>query len=360
MSRVGKRLSNRQVSAEASEWFVSFRFDAVDASEQKRFSEWLLRSPEHIQAYLEVTGVWSDLPGADPNSRLDVAALIERARAQTGDVIALGETLGPITRATSADSAAPTRARRGFIAAAVAVALAASIAAVTVWRFNADTYSTGVAEHRTITLADRSTITLDARTRIRVRLSRTQRSIELVAGRALFDVTKDELRPFVVTAGERKVVAVGTQFDVDKRQSSTVVTVLEGRVAVMSEGARAVGSSESGSPAAVAPVYLSAWDQAVVTPSAPVSPKHLDRGVVAALTQRKLVFDATPLAEVVEEFNRYNQRVLVVDDAELRSLGISGIYSSTDPTSLVRFLSDVPGIHVRESDREIHIAKISP
>jgi len=61
------------------------------------------------------------------------------------------------------------------------------------------------------------------------------------------------------------------------------------------------------------------------------------------------------LASVVEEFNRYNTRRLVISDPELRSMGISGVYSSTDPDSLLAFLRAQTHIKLVESDREIRI-----
>ena len=54
-----------------------------------------------------------------------------------------------------------------------------------------------------------------------------------MTGQALFTVAKDPRRPFVVSADHTRVRAVGTQFDVQKRTSGTTVTVLEGRVAIL-------------------------------------------------------------------------------------------------------------------------------
>jgi hypothetical protein len=58
---------------------------------------------------------------------------------------------------------------------------------------------------------------------------------------------------------------------------------------------------------------------------------------------------------VLEEFNRYNRRQLVVEDRELGDFRISGVYSSTDPSSLIRFIRAQPGMRVEESDSEVRI-----
>jgi ferric-dicitrate binding protein FerR (iron transport regulator) len=57
---------------------------------------------------------------------------------------------------------------------------------------------------------------------------------------------------------------------------------------------------------------------------------------------------------VTAEFNRYNTIQLVIEDPKLRDFQISGVYSSTDPSSLLRFLRD-QGVKVTEGQKEIRI-----
>ena len=76
------------IIAEASAWFIEFRAGDADGDARVRFIEWLRRSPEHIHAYLEISGVWAELPTADPEGKIDIEALIERARGEP-DVIPL-------------------------------------------------------------------------------------------------------------------------------------------------------------------------------------------------------------------------------------------------------------------------------
>ena len=71
--------------------------------------------------------------------------------------------------------------------------------------------------------------------------------------------------------------------------------------------------------------------------------------------QKRLIFEDTPLAEVAEQFNRYNSRRLLIPDPQLQSVEISGVYSSTDPDSLLGFLRAQPNIELIETDREIRV-----
>jgi len=86
-------------------------------------------------------------------------------------------------------------------------------------------------------------------------------------------------------------------------------------------------------------------------------PRPADLRAATAWTQRKLVFDMTPLAEVVQEFNRYNTRKLVVSDAALVEFHVTGIFSSADPTSLLQFLQAQGDIDVVEAGGEIRISR---
>jgi ferric-dicitrate binding protein FerR (iron transport regulator) len=72
------------------------------------------------------------------------------------------------------------------------------------------------------------------------------------------------------------------------------------------------------------------------------------------------VFEGTPLTEVVEEFNRYNERQLVITDDRLSEFYVSGIYASPDPASLLNFLRTEPEILVTESREQVRIARKRP
>lgn len=389
---------NRQILEEASDWFVDFRVGDVDAAAGERFDEWLRRSPEHIRAYWEIATTYVELPSLAEASKLDVDALIAYAHSDGNVVpISAGAPRGE-TRVTAQDALGTERAtrhpvRRRRIIAAAACLFVATIAAAFWWQDrHYPRYSTDVGERRSLTLADGSTVDLDARSSIRVEFSSAERRIELLDGQALFQVAKNRQRPFVVRSGEATARAVGTEFSVYRRSSGTTITVLEGRVAVYTGtedapahssrpvpqglnpsrrdlaqprapgaggGAPALPAVPAGpaDPVGGAAVLLSAGEQVTVTPAAAVAaPQHVDLTATTAWMQRPLmILDGTKLSDVVEEFNRYNHRQLVIESAKLSDFRVSGVYSSTDPASLLRFLREQPGIRIIESDAEVRI-----
>jgi len=363
---------NKQVYEEASEWLVELRVGDVDAATRERLDAWFRESPHHIRAFLELSSIWEDGSDPDLDRGKSTDVLIARARAAP-NVIPL-EQGEREPRRPREDS---TRVHRSvFAPVALATILSwRSVLAISVvltcltaglgvlHNYSSPTYATDTGEQRSIRLRDGSQLTLNSRSRVRVRFSERERDVELLEGQALFQVAKDPARPFVVRSDSTRVRAVGTLFDVYRKATGTTVTVVEGRVAVLPmlnvpgpalDRARAPDIADSGDSHAI---LVSAGEQVTVTPSAVTQPTHANVAVATAWTQRELVFDLTPLPDVAQEYNRYNVRQLIVSDAKLKDFHVTGVLSSTDPTSFLRFLRAQPGISVEETDREIRISK---
>ncbi len=342
---------NTQVYERACEWLVELRAVEPDESTRSAFHAWLKEAPAHLAAYLEVTALWNESAGIPVREKWPMEALIAEARRGDDNVIALSDLPSGSGEKCSAAKSTRTRRRWAFAAsiAAVSVALGAGFLW---WELQATTYVTAIGEQRSVSLPDGSTVHLNARSKVRVRYSQQMRLIDLRQGQALFDVAQESARPFIVASDAVRVSAIGTKFDVNRTPNGITVTVVEGRVAVSSlppgqvEGAKA-------EPASV----LSAGEQAVVTAAAVETTRRADPVRVTAWMQRRLVFASTPLSEVVEEFNRYNERQLVVRDQALESFEIDGVFSSTNPAALVRFLRERPGVGVVERGDAILITK---
>ncbi|MHB8813753.1 MAG: FecR family protein [Steroidobacteraceae bacterium] len=351
-----------RVYEEACEWFVEFRTGTPTESVRGDFYAWLQEAPAHMAAYLDVAASWGQAGALDMTRRFPKDALIAEAAGGADNVLAHPATLDP---AMASSVHEPRRllstGMRMAFAAGLAV-LVTTVSLVTWWR-EYPTYSTGVGEERSILLNDGSTINLNARSRVRVHYTARERDIDLLDGQALFSVAKNPNRPFIVRTGSTLVRAVGTEFDVDRRIRETVVTVLEGVVSVaQARPARAFGFGQASTPAPFAtpplsPVYVSAGQQLTVAPSLNLQPVRVNVTAVTAWTHRELVFASTPLRDVVEEFNRYNDRQLVISDPDLDEFEIDGVFSSTDPTSLIRFLRQRPDIKVTQSGDEILISR---
>ena len=367
---------NQQILDEAAEWFVDVREGDLDAAAQQEFAGWLRRSPDHIKAYLEVAAFWADVPQLASKEQIDIDALVAYARTDD-NVIPLGEraaqSIAERQRTEPSPSVAARRrpssmSRRIAVAATVSTLVVGLASAVWLWGSRGQTYVTAIGEQRSVTLADGSTIDMNARSRIRIRFSDRARDVELLQGQALFTVAGDPQRPFTVSSDDTRVRAVGTQFMVYRRKSGTTVTVLEGKVSVMAgaESVTAVSESQPRQPAAAErqagsaaprlPILVTAGEELMMD-ARYATPKPADVASATAWTQRQIVFQGTPLTEVVEEFNRYNLRQMVILDPDLESVHVSGIFSSTQSASLLRFLREQVGLVVSERDDAVEISR---
>jgi transmembrane sensor len=357
---------NRQILHEASAWFVDFRVGDTDSAARVRFDEWLRTSPEHVRAYMQIAKTYVDLPSMT-NRKVDPEILIALARSQVDEetnVVPLVHSDRSSQAPTSNVQRSPASARmsvsrRRLLYAIAAVACVVTTLLTWVAIQQQGIYATDIGERRSVTLSDGSTIDLNARSKIRVRFTRAERGVELIDGQALFQVTQDKSRSFIVQSGATQVRAVGTQFDVYRKASSTTVTVLEGRVSVLQQnGPPSAVLPSTSAPLPSGPTMVKAGEQLTIsTDKRMTAPRQADVAATTAWTQRRLVFDGSRLGDVVEDFNRYNRRPLIVEDPELQEFHISGVYSSTDPTSLVRFLRAQPGIQIIETDESIRIAR---
>src|SRR5581483_1498266 len=250
MTRSTSKLSARIVE-EASDWFVEFSEGTVDASAREQFDVWLRRSPEHVEAYLKIAALWEEAPAVGKHPVLPAADLIARVLSE-GNVVSLElHSTAPVPTATSSGKSADqpqispegtgpillsphnegsNRPRLLAIAASVLIAVAGAF-----FYDQRGTYSTATGEERSVSLEDGSTLDLNSQSKVRVRFSTHARSVELLQGQAIFRVSKNPARPFIVSTDTTQVRAVGTQFDVYRKSGGTVVTVIEGRVAVLPE-----------------------------------------------------------------------------------------------------------------------------
>ena len=364
MRRKNPRKYPPEVYAEACEWFVEFRASIPEESTRRDFCCWLQEGPAHMAAYLDVAAHWTRMGAFDIQARFPKELLISEAMSDDDNVVLhpRAPRPQPVRPFAAIWTRLPLRPMRTW-AAALALAAVAGAIGLTAWMRANPTYSTAVGQQRVIRLADGSVIDMRARSEIRVHYTRTEREVELLHGEALFRDTRNSIRPFIVTTRNTVVRAVGTEFDINRQRASTVVTVVAGQVAVANAFSQiAAPSSHSHRPGSRnslsrPAVYLIAGEQVTIRPPLVSNPVFVDVSDVIAWTHQKLVFVSTPLQDVVDEFNRYNVRQLVIADPALDSFKIDGVFSSVNPSYLLDFLRQYPGIKVTESQRVILISR---
>ncbi len=329
--------SSNETEARALAWLAKRDSGRWSEADQAELAQWLSADTAHRVAFLRREAAW------ERTARLKAFGVSRKP----GVVPPPGEwRTSPFF-----ERAQPSAVRAVLKRPALKIAMAAAVlvvAAIGVYfsSIPGDAYSTPIGGYASIPLRDGSTVTLGTASRIRVDLTQMERHIELESGEAFFDVAKDPSRPFVVEAGSRRVVAVGTQFSVKRSGTDIQVVVTEGKVRV--EPKAGAGRAE----------FLTAGAVAHTVQNSVLVQKKTPREAEEALSWRTgyLTFDGTALADVVAEFNRYTPQRIVIDDPQLAALRITGTFRASRAADFVELLKNGFGIEVRESEESIHLS----
>lgn len=346
------------VADAAATWF--WKKDSGNWTEQDQadFDAWLNQSTAHRVAYLRLRAGWK---GA---ARLQaLGAGIPRGEVPPpghwGNDLYLG---GKNAAKQKTGEAAGPKHKQRFkplrwaVAATVILAVSVAFYVHNTHLLWTNEYSTAVGELDTVSLPDGSRVTLNTDTRIHVNLSDKERRIDLRRGEAFFVVAKDATRPFVVYADDKRVTAVGTQFSVRRDADDIKVVVTEGHVKLeqaspVLELAKLVGkpSRPATALAAGAVARTAKSDVLVQTGSAP------DVEQLLSWRTGYLIFEATPLADAVAEFNRYSARQIVIDDPSLSALRISGNFRSSNSDGFLWLLKSGFHVEIAEEGDRVHL-----
>jgi transmembrane sensor len=344
----------RMVSQQAADWYVANQEAALTETERAAFVAWLKASPIHVEEYLGVALISRDLRAAadDPAASLD--ALLEQARADDGERVVSFDEARAVPRGRLERS---PRSRRWLLTAAAAASVVL-MGTVTWWTRDPVSvpvaYATAHGEQGSWRLPDGSLLRLNTDSEVTVRYSRRERVVEIARGQALFEVAHDAARRFRVAAGPAGAIAVGTQFDVYRNRQTTVVTTAAGRVAVYTGRPPALAERlPSGARLVEAGHQLRIDDGVMAAHAVPV-----DVDASLAWVRGKIEFERRPLGEVAEEFNRYAEVPLDIEDADLRALPISGLFDTDDMGSFVAFLQSLDGVVVQRTPARIRVHRL--
>ena len=317
-------MSNNEIEVQASEWLA--RLDRHDLSAQvmAEFDHWKGADVRHAAAYTRLAAVWQALDR--------VQALHPAPNTPIQDDYLNG-------------GRRPVRNRR--VAVGFALAASVMIAAAALWILRTlpktETYATTKGGFQVVVLKDQSVVELNTDTILRVELGPNMRNIQLIRGEANFEVAHDVTRPFIVSTGQTVVLAVGTRFNVRKLDNTVEVTVEEGRVIVGTPDV--LDHAKSISPLA-SPVLVAG--QSAVADTGGVTLKALPKDVISrklAWRNQMLAFDGDRLSEVVAQFNRYNDKQLIIVDPAIAALKIGGFFKPTNLDAFVSVLESDFGVH---------------
>lgn len=294
---------------EALEWLIQIHSGHPSDDIQKECDAWRLRSQAHERAYQAAEALWEDvghIPPIPPSAR----PLPDSRRTLRATAWALAACLVLFTGLFFMDS-------------------------LEVWMKAATAdYHTGVGEQRMVRLEDGSTIQLNTDTAVNVAFSHDKRDIQLIKGEAAFTVRGNPDRPFTVHSQTLHTRALGTIFSVRLHDNHIAVTGLEHSVRVE--------ESEDGRT----PVILKEGEQVLFYNGEGLGEiRTVDTNAESSWQRGKLIFEGKPLAEVVDELNRYRRGRIVILNATLRPLKVTGVFDVADPDAALRAIHRTLSIH---------------
>ena len=306
----------RDPVAEAADWFALHDAGTLTPEEQLAFQSWLSESAENRDAYAQIEGAW---------------AAFDEVRAD--DVPAGGSSSRLMRRRAAQRAFAPRRRRLGVLALAASLVVLAVLAPELMMRLQADAM-TAVGEVRELPLPDGSLAVLDTNTAIAIDFRQDGRRVTLLKGRAEFVAATDVDRPFSVSAEGGTATALGTVFAVQNVGQGARVMVTEGRVSVVYGDARS------------APERLVTAGQSVdyAAGQGIGEVASVDAFAASAWRHGRLIFENRPLAQVIEELNRYHLGTIRILDAAIGRRLVSGTFPLREPLRAVDALEASLGI----------------
>lgn len=351
-------MNSNKAEIEAGEWLARLDREDASAADQAAFDCWKQADPRHGAAYARLAATWQALDRLQairPNSPEPIVNdYLNGAGHPFGQALQASVQPSPTDlRSNRLSLRAPVRRRIAFsIAASVLVAIGG------LWIANrvggSQTFRTSVGGFQRIVLEDQSTVYLNTDSEVRIALSPQLRKVDLVHGEASFEVAHDITRPFIVSAGETAVRAVGTKFDVRRLDNAVEVIVDEGKVVVGEPTILETPQIDVPSTMLRVSAGQSALSSSSGVKLATLPKASLDRKL--AWQNQILVFDGDSLTEVVAQFNRYNERQLVIADPALATLRIGGYFRPTNLDAFVSVLQSDFNIRVDKQDSRLILA----
>jgi transmembrane sensor len=305
----------------AASWLAQ-REEGFTPEQEAEFLRWRLADPRHgaaVDRLEEACAILEQLPLLRGDPR------IEKPAGSGGD----GHREFPDAKPENGPAAIRRWAWAALGAAAASVVVWLAVDQLAAGAPEVASFSAPAKSYRRVLLPDSSVAQLNGGTHLNIVYSKKERLVHLDEGEAHFNVAKDAARPFVVTAQNVHVIAVGTAFNVRISGDSVDVLVTEGVVRIERDGEKP------------GDVVVAAGERALLGRGSPglVSRADVEQTREAlAWRQPQMAFIEAPLAEVVKRFNELNAVRLEIGDPAIAGRVVGGTFPIDDVETFIRVL----------------------
>ncbi len=313
--------TNKEVAlTQATEWFAKLDSGAVSNQTKAQFFAWLDAEEMHQQAYIEIEKL---------SGRLDIVKQLS-----------LRELVDGRNWFTTAFGA------WGRLGTAISVLAIATLAVFFLNQPSAISeyhYVTAVGERLDFRLEDGSLLQLNTDSAVSVRMDTSHRLLTLQRGEAYFDIAPNANRPLTVRTAGGLVRVLGTRFNIRQTGLGSIVSVIEGRVAVAVQSKATPLETLDFN----AQLTLAANQQVKLIQGQPMAAAaDIDSDTVVAWRQGQLIYEGNTLAEVIDDLNRYFPGTIRLEERSLGDLEIVGVINLQNKTATLAALEATFGVQV--------------
>lgn len=327
----------------AARWYIRLRDTPQDTPERREFEQWLSADPRHVAEYESIASAMRQL-----DSKESLASLAAAAEQQT------------FMAKEARRKARQQRLAQLMVVCFICVAGFFTHQQYQVWQAKPIMQMAAqnpVGQIVTKTLDDGTKVTLSAKSDMEITYYRHQRHVFLKEGEAIFEVSKDPERPFVVETNTSKITVLGTRFAVNRLENLVRVSVDHGRV-------RVEPTLEPGAEAAHAPGAITA-DNPLIT-AREIITREITNGQVVevypnhamvlvnrpasdafAFLNGRLVFDRADINEVAYTVSRYRLKPVQAQGRQVRN--ISADINIHDIDQFLRGLPNIAPVKLQET-----------
>jgi transmembrane sensor len=306
----------RRANREASGWVILLQEDPEDHALRSEFDAWLDAKPVHRDAWAETQRISHVVRTMPP-------AHAHRWRRVKPSILPF---LGRNNR---------RRAAHIFLGAAAAC-LAITVAPGVLLDLRADAIA-GTGEMRSVELADGSKMILAPESAVAFDVSRGgERTVQLLRGRAWFDVAPDPDHPFQVVTDVTTTTVLGTAFEVRKGAGHQVsVAVRNGLVRVACDQPDQTERLTAGEALDLRCAEQSAFR------------KDVDPARIAAWTDHQIIVSDRPVREVIDALRPWHSGLILTYGTGLDTRRVTGVYDTRQSREVLQALAQSHGLTVR-------------
>lgn len=327
-----------RISQQAFDWILINESGEADTVQRRSFSQWLKNSPLHLEEYLMLLATWRELDNLDEHHSVDVDELVSNTQA---NVVSFDNSQNKQPSSSSKTSIIKQRYLPWVAGILLLVSLMPWLAGPNGQQME---LITARGEQVSRTMPDGSIFHLNTLSQMNVHYSAEMRQVEITKGEALFSVEKDQLRPFKVTTPHSEILVLGTEFNVYSHGDQTVVSVVNGKVSV--KGVSDPVPANSTTPNST---VLMAGQQVAISNLGKISFSTVDDiNRIVSWRQMKLQFREDKLADVAEQFNRYNSKQIRIIGEKAAEKTLTGVFNANSVNTFIAFLEADPSIRVSE------------